>query len=82
VYGLISLFVSIFVSGNNQMDPQTIAVLTITCFITALFGLLTVWSYFKTRQARKAHETPRPQTEKPQTKEPPSQAEKLQAEEA
>ncbi|KAH9974249.1 hypothetical protein BGW80DRAFT_1458329 [Lactifluus volemus] len=61
VYGLISLFVSIFVSGNNQMDPQTIAVLTITCFITALFGLLTAWSYFKTRQARKAHEKPRPQ---------------------
>jgi hypothetical protein len=67
LYGLISLLVSIFVLGNNTMDPPTIAVICVTCVITTLFIGLAGWSYVKTRQARKAHETPQPQAEKPQT---------------
>jgi hypothetical protein len=61
IYGAISLLVSIFVLGNNQMDPPTIAVICVTGVITVLFTGLAGWSYFKTRQARKAHESPQPQ---------------------
>jgi hypothetical protein len=89
IYGLISLLVSIFVEGNNEMDPATIVVLSVTCFITALFGLLAGWAFYKTRQARKEHEktlqplSEEPQSEKSQSEKPPTeepQSEKLQAE--
>jgi hypothetical protein len=83
LYGLISLLVSIFVLGDNQMDTPTIVVISVTCFFTALFGLLAGWEYVKTRQARKAHEKPQPQVEEPQVEEPQAeepQSEKLRAE--
>jgi uncharacterized membrane protein len=63
IYGLVSLLVSIFVLGKKTMDAATIAAICVICVITTLYTGLAGWSYIKTRQVRKAHETEKPQAE-------------------
>jgi Ca2+/Na+ antiporter len=67
LYGVILLIVIIVAFRNGQIDRPTIAALCVTCTIKVLYCGLAVWSYFKLRQVKKAHETTQSQAEKPQT---------------
>jgi hypothetical protein len=60
IYGLISLVDSVYLIGDSSMDAPTVAVICVTCVVTALFMGFTSWEYFKMRQATRARETSQP----------------------
>jgi hypothetical protein len=67
IFGVISILVTIFVSshkmGHDELDGPTIAVICVTCNVTALYGWLAGRSYFEVRRVMKAHGTPQSQAE-------------------
>jgi hypothetical protein len=73
IYGVISFLVN-FELEANVMDGPTIAVICVTCVVTAFFGLLAGWSYLNMRGARQEHERLHPQAEKPQAEKPQAEA--------